>query len=39
MNLQHNLVTFEGEEMEISTSRQASLNLHERFTQSKSQCS
>ena len=28
LNLQHDLVTFEGEEMEISTSRQASLNLH-----------
>ena len=38
MSLQHDLVTFEAEEMEISTSQQASLNLHERFTQSKSQC-
>ena len=38
MSLQHDLVTFEAEEMEISTSQQASLNLHERFMQSKSQC-
>ena len=38
LNLQHDMVTFEGEEMEISTSWQASLNLHERFMQSKSQC-
>ena len=38
LNLQHDLVTFEGEEMEISTLRQASLNLHERFTQSKCEC-